>query len=132
MIWRMVTRREKARKQSLAHQTVSSVSEQLSLKSCFRTLRDNWTASQTRTEQAVSFHETRLLSKLLSSLARYRHKAVELRVAFAHVQQTRMMQSQQRAYQHWMETYVLSKALAAAEHTYQSNLLRNCMLAIRR
>lgn len=31
-----------------------------------------------------------------------------------------------------MEAYVLSKALSAAEHTYQSNLLRNCMLAIKR
>ena len=45
MIWHMVTRREKVRKQSLAHQTVSSVCEQLSLKSCFRALRENWTSS---------------------------------------------------------------------------------------
>ena len=31
-----------------------------------------------------------------------------------------------------METYVLSKALAAADHTYQSKLLRKCMHAIRK
>ena len=31
-----------------------------------------------------------------------------------------------------MEAYVLSKALTAADHTYQSNLLRNCMHAIKR
>ena len=55
-----------------------------------------------------------------------------MRAAVSQVQQARTIQSEQRAYQHWRETYVLSKALTAAEHTYQSNLLRSCMLAIRR
>ena len=70
LIWYMVNRREKARKQSLAHQTVSSVSEQLSLKSCFAALRENWNLSQVKVAQAVEFHEKHLQSKLLSVFAK--------------------------------------------------------------